>query len=629
MKLSKKFLLGACMGLIGVLGFSSEAMAADEVTLVKSGTDYQWTSSVSVNSVEVKLGDYTVSTESTSNTTGDITRDSVKAYVEKNDLGEQLDKSLTVTVTDTDNNTFSASTAFEDIYKLTATGNNGTFTVNDKSKVYAFSGDKVTVKAVPDTGYKFVRWADGNTEATREVPVSASTTFTGTCEAEIPSVESVTLLANGKSSISIYVNDTFDLTWDVLPAGSALDPSTISFKVVSGSSSYLKAKSSSSALQNGLVTFQAVSAGTVKIRFTAKDTTGKSVTSTDVTIVISKQSSGGDDDDDDYVDAQLNDISGYNYITVGYPLSLSTSVKKAGDGEFENDDIIWKVTGDSDKYKVDTKSGKSITFTPSGTGTFTIKAILEEAADYGDEDVVKSMTVTVYDKPTIKYEDRKLIVTVPEKVNTGTTSGGSDSNNFTACDSIKGGKLEVLFDGTSLGTTSTAKTSGTSFTIDASTVETLINNLKSKFSKSGTVTFRLYPCDSSANINKNIYADATASLYEIKVAGTGVTEAKYYGLSGQTITIEAVPTSGSDFAGTWEDDKTIATGKRDIVVTENKTYTAVLGEKALESATDYGEYDEVPKTGEGNTMLYVLLALIAAGSVAGCVVFKSVKKNNI
>ena len=39
-------------------------------------------------------------------------------------------------------------------------------------------GDSVTIKAIPDEGYHFVRWNDGNTDATRKVYVSGDSTYT-------------------------------------------------------------------------------------------------------------------------------------------------------------------------------------------------------------------------------------------------------------------------------------------------------------------------------------------------------------------------------------------------------------------------------------------------------------------
>ena len=40
------------------------------------------------------------------------------------------------------------------------------------------SGTSVTIKATPNSGYKFVKWSDGNTNATRTVTVTGNATYT-------------------------------------------------------------------------------------------------------------------------------------------------------------------------------------------------------------------------------------------------------------------------------------------------------------------------------------------------------------------------------------------------------------------------------------------------------------------
>lgn len=47
-------------------------------------------------------------------------------------------------------------------------------------------GSRVTIKATPKSGYRFVKWSDNNTNATRTVTVSADATYTATFEAVTP-----------------------------------------------------------------------------------------------------------------------------------------------------------------------------------------------------------------------------------------------------------------------------------------------------------------------------------------------------------------------------------------------------------------------------------------------------------
>lgn len=65
------------------------------------------------------------------------------------------------------------------IYTLNITaGTGGTVTGGGDYE----TGTTATIKATPNTGYKFVKWSDGNTNATRTVTVTADTTLTAVFE---------------------------------------------------------------------------------------------------------------------------------------------------------------------------------------------------------------------------------------------------------------------------------------------------------------------------------------------------------------------------------------------------------------------------------------------------------------
>lgn len=64
-------------------------------------------------------------------------------------------------------------------YTLTVTA--GTGGTVSGGGTYAH-GDTATIKATPNTGYKFVKWNDGNTSATRTVTVTGAATYTATFE---------------------------------------------------------------------------------------------------------------------------------------------------------------------------------------------------------------------------------------------------------------------------------------------------------------------------------------------------------------------------------------------------------------------------------------------------------------
>lgn len=64
-------------------------------------------------------------------------------------------------------------------YTLTVTSNAGG-TVSGGGTYE--SGKAVTIKATPNSGYRFLRWSDGNTNATRTVTVTANATYTAVFE---------------------------------------------------------------------------------------------------------------------------------------------------------------------------------------------------------------------------------------------------------------------------------------------------------------------------------------------------------------------------------------------------------------------------------------------------------------
>lgn len=63
-------------------------------------------------------------------------------------------------------------------YTITTNGENGT-TTGGGTYLY---GKEVTLTATPNTCYRFVRWSDGNTDATRTITVTGNTTYTAIFE---------------------------------------------------------------------------------------------------------------------------------------------------------------------------------------------------------------------------------------------------------------------------------------------------------------------------------------------------------------------------------------------------------------------------------------------------------------
>ncbi len=62
------------------------------------------------------------------------------------------------------------------------------------------SGATATLKATPNSGYRFVKWSDGNTSATRTITVTKDVTYTAIFEIKqytVPQIDSAALTYNG------------------------------------------------------------------------------------------------------------------------------------------------------------------------------------------------------------------------------------------------------------------------------------------------------------------------------------------------------------------------------------------------------------------------------------------------
>lgn len=341
------------------------------------------------------------------------------------------------------------------------------------------------------------------------------------------------------------------------------------------------------------------------------------------------------------------------YITDGYTLEFKA---KAENG---SQNIAFAAASDFKDYVDGTPE---ISKNSDSDKTVTVKVKFKEKLDKGntskeikltatvdgktakidsDTDTDTTKKVTIYSRPTasISTSDRKLTYKVPSKVNTGNTDGkesdGDEKDNtLTKISEVKGVKLRVYNGDTSLGFTQTAKSSGTSSSIDAGTMESLVINLSSKFSgESATAKFRVYPNDSDGKYNKNVYADSSVTVYRAVITWTdeaGKTgSVNVYGFEGQTIdaaTVEKVDQTlkGKNLRLTDADGKTITSFKMGTSASVND-HKAVLG--AREPAADDTGLDRVPRTGQNNALVYVMVAIVACAVCGGLYVYNKKSKN--
>lgn len=73
---------------------------------------------------------------------------------------------------------------------------------------YAWA-DTVTISATPDSGYKFVKWSDGNTSASRTITVTGNTSLTA--EFELDKINKIYVGASQPSAIYIGTKEVKDV----------------------------------------------------------------------------------------------------------------------------------------------------------------------------------------------------------------------------------------------------------------------------------------------------------------------------------------------------------------------------------------------------------------------------------
>ena len=103
----------------------------------------------------------------------------------------------TRTVTVTANATYTAYFAANapDTYTITVLSNNDAWGTVSGGGTYT-AGSTATISAVANSGYRFVQWQDGNTNATRTITVTGDATYIATFESNQTQQYTITVLAN-------------------------------------------------------------------------------------------------------------------------------------------------------------------------------------------------------------------------------------------------------------------------------------------------------------------------------------------------------------------------------------------------------------------------------------------------
>lgn len=99
-------------------------------------------------------------------------------------------------------------------YTLTVNSNNTNYGTVSGGGTYTYN-TKVTIKATAKSGYHFVKWSDGSTDATREVTVTGAATYTATFAADPYLNLDKTSLEFEASGGTQTVNVTSNVSWTV------------------------------------------------------------------------------------------------------------------------------------------------------------------------------------------------------------------------------------------------------------------------------------------------------------------------------------------------------------------------------------------------------------------------------
>lgn len=364
---------------------------------------------------------------------------------------------------------------------------------------------------------------------------------------------------------------------------------------------------------------------TATLSFTVPET-GKTITkSIDVKVVT-----------DTTLDAEKsakNINSSYNYITVGYELSLSSLINNnlvTGEGKKASgklDYIIWDDDDDASKFVESYKSLTDEASKPSKTlkgkaeGTVKFTAVLES----GEE--IEGISVGIYPMPKATYgSDHKVTVSVPAKVATEYGDGnaiGSGKGFKLIMEDSSGNSLYEYDDSKYQTVVSSPKDYKTDVAVSAADIEAMVTNAATngRFSGDTQVKFKVIPMGykqgSSSEITKansavNAKTDG-AQVYQLKSSGTNFADSFAYGLDGMTVNLTASPNTGFTFAK-WTDGVTSNPRSIKVAGSGSRIYTPEAKESAAAGAggDNSGLYDDVPKTAESNAAIWLIVFMVFA-----------------
>ena len=538
------------------------------------------------------------------------------------------------------------------IYKITVTKNGegrvkayiGSTLMNAESdSFYAFEGESLDLIAEETSdGYEFSKWSDNGSQE-HSVTIKDAVTYTAEFK---KAATGLSLTVNGKTGkVDVFRDSKITLAATVSPSGAGYKKITY---YPESNEYFSKNGTTWTAIKN-------TSGRSVKIYAEIENNKGKKITSNTVEVTISEK-----------VDIPCEGFSikaDETYVTDGYMINLVPDFTKMGT---LYNGINWTLEGDGSLSGVSTytQSGKKsvsdiygVVLIANGekveagkTRTLKVTATIPKGKS-STEDAVATIDITVYPLPTVSLSDEKsLSYKAPDKVNTGLTDGVDGDNKDvtkTKISEVKGVKLHVLNkDEKFLGMTAVAKEKGKSETIDSATIGKLTGSISSSLTgDSADIKIRAFPCDSDGKYNKNVHATTSLTVYKVVVTYT-----KADGSTADYITYRPegsklnVADAIAEVASTADGKVTQVDGTSETTVTVSSSaaknkHTAVLGASrtaadaaggagaAKAGAANDSALDKVPKTGQSNTFVFVMVAVVVCAVGGGLYAYnKKVKK---
>ena len=282
------------------------------------------------------------------------------------------------------------------------------------------------------------------------------------------------------------------------------------------------------------------------------------------------------------------------------------------------------VPSDKDYFKVDSYSVSGDTVTIKVTG---IKHATDKRLQFKvGTSTVADPKLVVYIKPKLEESSSSLKISLPDKVVIG--------SNSTEVTGFRLYAYKSDIDSPIYDSGDTYKSAGKTKTISAADINQIIKDKSGNFSgEQDTVKFVVVPMGhkngssdysvAKTSDDKLFKSDeVSVNVYRASVSGNGIIGSSAYGIAGQKVTISAYPASG--YASVkWSDGSTNPT--KEVTLSTSTSANQLKAEGVLgaqnpnaaggtggANSGDMSGYDDVPKTAESNSAIWLIVFMVFA-----------------